>query len=62
MQNEISTKTLVPVFNKTGCCGHILRTLRLAMRMIDSPGAAGKLKSQGKKTERVGSPLRSRSA
>jgi protein-L-isoaspartate(D-aspartate) O-methyltransferase len=35
MQNEISTKTLVPVFDKTGCCGHILRTLRLAMRMIE---------------------------
>lgn len=26
--NEISTKTLMPVFNQTGCCGHILRTAR----------------------------------
>jgi hypothetical protein len=28
MQNEISTKTLMPVFNMTGCVGHLLRTAK----------------------------------
>jgi hypothetical protein len=26
--NEISTKTLMPVFNVSGCVGHILKTAR----------------------------------
>lgn len=25
---EISTKTLMPVFDTTGCCGHLLRSAR----------------------------------
>jgi hypothetical protein len=28
--NEISTKTLMPVFNVGGCCGHLLRTARIS--------------------------------
>ena len=28
--NEISTKTLMPVFNVSGCCGHLLRTARIS--------------------------------
>jgi hypothetical protein len=26
--NEIPTKTLMPVFGVSGCCGHLLRTAR----------------------------------
>ena len=28
MQNDISTKTLMPVFHTTGCVGHLLRTAK----------------------------------
>jgi hypothetical protein len=43
---------LMPVFNKTGCCGHILRTAK-GLKACDAndrlSGGGGKLKSQGKK-------------
>jgi hypothetical protein len=35
MQNEISTKTLMPVFDMSGCVGHILRTAK-GFRACDS--------------------------
>ena len=35
--NEISTKTLMPVFNVSGCVGHILKTAR-GFRACDANG------------------------